>query len=82
MRAMVSEATLKSLHPLEVKTLLHFDRATEFDAQNMEHEIGLKLGQCNQALSWLSAKACIDETRRDERVFYERTELGRWRRTT
>ncbi|MDA3950555.1 MAG: phenylalanine--tRNA ligase subunit alpha [Spirochaeta sp.] len=73
---MVSEATLKSLHPLEVKTLLHFDRATEFDAQKMEHEIGLKLGQCNQALSWLSAKACIDETRRDERVFYERTELG------
>jgi phenylalanyl-tRNA synthetase alpha chain len=76
MRAMVSEATLKSLHPLEVKTLLHFDGDTEFDAAGIEADLGLKLGQCNQAISWLQAKAYIAETRREEHIFYERTDLG------
>lgn len=76
MRAMVSEATLKSLHPLEVKTLLHFDGDVEFDVDRMQRELELNLGQCNQALSWLSAKQCIDETKRETRVLYERTELG------
>ncbi len=76
MRAMVSEATLKSLHPLEVKTLLHYDDSAEFDAARMERELGLKLGQCNQALSWLHAKAYLEETRREEHIFYERTDLG------
>ncbi|MFP4152048.1 MAG: phenylalanine--tRNA ligase subunit alpha [Alkalispirochaeta sp.] len=73
---MVSEATLKSLHPLEVKTLLHVDGEDIFDAERMQNELGLKLGQCNQALSWLSAKGYIEETERELQVFYERTELG------
>ncbi len=76
MPAMVSEATLKSLHPLEIKTLLHYDGTAEFGAAQMERDLGLKLGQCNQALSWLVAKSYLDETRREEHVFYERTELG------
>lgn len=73
---MVSEATLKSLHPLEVKTLLHYDGRAVFDVERMQSDLGLVLGQCNQALSWLEAKGYLEESDRRTETFYERTELG------
>jgi phenylalanyl-tRNA synthetase alpha chain len=76
MARMVSEATLKSLHPLEVRTLLHYDGRAVFDAHRMQSDLGLVLGQCNQALSWLEAKGYLEESDRQTHVFYERTELG------
>lgn len=73
---MVSEATLKSLHPLEVKTLLHYDGRAVFDASRMQVDLGLVLGQCNQALSWLDSKGYLEESQRRTETFYERTDLG------
>lgn len=76
MRPMLSDTTLKSLHPLEVKTLLHVEAGAEFGSELLEKELGFNTGQSNQALSWLSAKNLTQEVRRDTRTFYERTELG------
>ncbi|TVR67677.1 MAG: phenylalanine--tRNA ligase subunit alpha [Spirochaetaceae bacterium] len=73
---MVSEATLKSLHPLEVKALLFYDGRAVFDAARMQKDLGLVLGQCNQAISWLESKGYLEESERHTEVFYERTELG------
>ena len=76
MRVMASDTSRKSLHPLEVKTLLHYDSAAVFGAAEMQASLSLVLGQCNQALSWLSAKGLIEESRRSSSVVYERTALG------
>ncbi len=45
-------------------------------AAMLEEQLGLKLGQCNQALSWLSAKGLIAETERAAETIYEMTDLG------
>ncbi len=76
MPPMVSESELKSLHPLEVKTLLAFPEGEVFDATTMAQKLTLKIGQCNQAVSWLSAKEYLAEERRETHVYYERTPLG------
>lgn len=76
MTAMVSDTALKSLHPLEVKTLLFYDKNAVFDTHSMAADLGLVLGQCNQAVSWLAAKALIEESERSVLLEYERTELG------
>lgn len=73
---MVSEATLRGLHPLEVKAFLHLPPDRPFDAEQMQALAALNLGQSNQAVSWLSAKGFITEVERATVVFYERTELG------
>ena len=73
---MASDTALKSLHPLEVKVLLHYDHRVIFDVDSMQPELGLVVGQCNQALSWLSAKALVEEYDRETVVTYERTPLG------
>ncbi len=76
MTAMVSETALKSLHPLEVKTLLQYDSSAVFDAEAMQSDLNLVVGQCNQALSWLAAKNLVEEADRAVSLSYERTELG------
>ncbi len=76
MPPMVSDATLKNLHPLEVKTLLFYEDGATFDAPRMQVDLGLVLGQCNQALSWLEAKGFLRESQRRTDIFYERTDLG------
>ncbi|HDQ15370.1 MAG TPA: phenylalanine--tRNA ligase subunit alpha [Sediminispirochaeta sp.] len=68
---------VKSLHPLEVKTLRHVKPGEEFDTERLVMELSFNIGQCNQAFSWLAAKGFIEEARRSERVVYELTELGR-----
>jgi phenylalanyl-tRNA synthetase alpha chain len=73
---MISDSTLRSLHPLEVKTLRQFDGSRRFTHQTMVEELGFNTGQANQAVSWLLAKGYIEETKRTPRTLYERTELG------
>ncbi len=68
---------VKNLHPLEVKLLRHVDFGSEITADRIVDELGYKIGQCNQAFSWLSAKGILQETRRKTVVLYELTDLGR-----
>ena len=67
---------IKSLHPLEIRVLVGTRADAEINAATLEATLGLKLGQCNQAISWLDSKGLIDETSRVQSVSYELTELG------
>lgn len=71
------DAILKTLHPLEVKVLRHFGNGAEIGPAGMIDALGFNLGQCNQALSWLSGRSAISEKSRIQRVAYELTDLGR-----
>ena len=71
------ETIAKNLHPLEVKVALGYTADDELTVERVERELGLKAGNGNQALSWLAAKELIAEKRREARVFYELTDLGR-----
>ena len=71
------DALTKTLHPLEVKVLLHFEQGQNITSDAMISALGFNLGHCNQSLSWLSAKGCIVEKSREKRIVYELTELGR-----
>lgn len=73
---MNADDILKSLHPLEVKVLLRYGSNDLFDAPRIQQDAGLNLGQCNQAVSWLTAKGFIEEHERTHRTIYEITELG------
>ena len=68
---------VKNLHPLEVKLLRHVSKGEVITSDRIVKELDYKVGQCNQAFSWLSAKECLLETGRTKRVIYELTELGR-----
>ena len=68
---------VKKLHPLEVRLLRHVRLGQEITADRLVDELGYKVGQCNQAFSWLSAKGCLEESGRVKHVFYELTETGR-----
>ncbi len=68
---------LKSLHPLEIRLLRHVARNEKITTERITTELFYKLGQCNQAFSWLSAKAYIAEMSRYLRTLYEITGTGR-----
>ncbi|MCK4513804.1 MAG: phenylalanine--tRNA ligase subunit alpha [Spirochaetaceae bacterium] len=68
---------LKTLHPLEVRVLLKFDDKIDISPDVVTSEVGLNVGQCNQALSWLLAKGLISETARETRTEFELTDLGK-----
>ena len=67
---------VKNFHPLEVKLLRHVKPGEDISAERIVNELDYKIGQCNQAFSWLSAKGCLKETGRKTIVTYELTELG------
>lgn len=67
---------VKNLHPLEVKLLRHVSKDSRITADSIVAELGYKVGQCNQAFSWLQAKGCLEETSRRTVVSYELTEVG------
>jgi len=71
------DVDVKSLHPLEVKTLRHVKPGEEITTKRLVDELSFKIGQCNQAFSWLAGKGFIDEARRVQTVVYELTELGK-----
>lgn len=68
---------VKNLHPLEVRLLRHVNIGDAISADSLKAELDYKVGQCNQAFSWLVAKGFLEEVSRKNRVFYELTELGR-----
>ena len=55
---------VKNLHPLEVKLLRHVSKGEEITAERIIKELDYKVGQCNQAFSWLSAKESSLRTHR------------------
>lgn len=68
---------VKNFHPLEVRLLRHVSGTEDITAERIVRELDYKVGQCNQAFSWLSAKGCLEETGRKTVVTYELTELGK-----
>lgn len=68
---------VKNLHPLEVRLLRHVALGESITGERIVEELGYKVGQCNQAFSWLSAKGYLIETSRTKGVFYELTDFGR-----
>jgi phenylalanyl-tRNA synthetase alpha chain len=71
------QSTVKNLHPLEIKIILHYKNGDELTIDRVEKELGLKSGNGNQALSWLAGKNIVRELRRTIQCSYELTALGR-----
>lgn len=68
---------VKNLHPLEVKLLRHVSMGESITTERIMSELDYKLGQCNQAFSWLGQKECLKETERVKRTIYELTDYGK-----
>ena len=47
---------VKNLHPLEVKLLRYVNAGEDITEEKIISGLGYKVGQCNQAISWLTAK--------------------------
>jgi phenylalanyl-tRNA synthetase alpha chain len=73
---MSSNIDLKSLHPLEVRVLREHSVGDSITAESLAERLDYKVGQANQALSWLGGKGLVEESGREPRVAYELTELG------
>ncbi len=73
---MATDAAIKSLHPLEVKVLLTFKANIIINSTTLVEKLNFNIGQANQALSWLSGKGFIEEISREQKTYYELTELG------
>ncbi|TVQ28016.1 MAG: phenylalanine--tRNA ligase subunit alpha [Spirochaetaceae bacterium] len=73
---MKTDVDLKGLHPLEVRLLLEFSAGEQITASALSERLGYKVGQANQAVSWLEAKGLLVEAERTTAVGFELTELG------
>ncbi|MDR0645125.1 MAG: phenylalanine--tRNA ligase subunit alpha [Treponema sp.] len=67
---------ITNLHPLEVKILLFYKKDDELSVGRVEKDLDFKIGNGNQALSWLLGKGLVKESRRENATFFELTELG------
>lgn len=74
---MPTDDEIKSLHPLEVTVLRRYREGDLLSAAVLQQDLGLNVGQSNQALSWLAARNSLHEHDRRTVVRYEITELGR-----
>jgi len=70
------DTLIRSLHPLEVRVLLHLADGGTIGTAELESKLGYKTGQANQVVSWLSGKGALEEISRTTSIFYELTELG------
>jgi phenylalanyl-tRNA synthetase, alpha subunit len=68
---------VKNLHPLEVRLLRNVNPGEDITADRLVSSLNYKVGQCNQAFSWLQAKGFVEEVSRTKNVFYELTSVGR-----
>ena len=68
---------VKNLHPLEVRLLRHVSPGEAITSDRLVSELGYKIGQCNQAFSWLTAKGLLSESSREKYTLYELTDTGR-----
>jgi phenylalanyl-tRNA synthetase alpha chain len=71
------QVDLKTLHPLEVRLLRAYPAGERFTPVSAISKLDLNIGQCNQAVSWLTAKGLLDEVERTTTVAYEVTGLGK-----
>jgi phenylalanyl-tRNA synthetase alpha chain len=71
------QSVVKNLHPLEIKIILAYKKGDELTIEKVEKDLGFKPGNGNQALSWLAGKGIVAEIRREGKVFFELTDLGR-----
>lgn len=76
------DTLVKSLHPLEVKILLNFKPGQELTADVLAEKLDYKVGQSNQAFSWLCGKSLAVENGRLKKAYFEITELGRQYRSS
>ncbi|MBN1685516.1 MAG: phenylalanine--tRNA ligase subunit alpha [Spirochaetales bacterium] len=70
------DVDVKNLHPLEVRVLKYLQPGMSVSSDDLVKALGMNVGQCNQALSWLVAKQLTVEDRRDNHIFFELTETG------
>jgi len=77
MRGEKMDIDVRNLHPLEIRLLRHVSPGEPVTAQRLIDELDYKIGQCNQAFSWLTAKGFLEETDRTFRTLFELTDLGR-----
>ena len=68
---------VKNLHPLEVRLLRAVKMGEDITSDSIIKELDYKVGQCNEAFSWLSAKGLISEKSREKYAYYELTETGK-----
>jgi phenylalanyl-tRNA synthetase alpha chain len=71
------QTMVKNLHPLEIRIILAYQKGDELTVEKVEGDLGFKSGNGNQALSWLAAKGLVKEIRREVKLFFELTGLGR-----
>jgi phenylalanyl-tRNA synthetase alpha chain len=71
------QSIVKNLHPLEVRVILSYKKEDELTVEKVEKDLSFKPGNGNQALSWLAGKGIVAETRRETKIFFELTGLGR-----
>lgn len=69
-------ATIKNLHPLEIKIILFYKKGDELFVDKVEKDLNFKSGNGNQALSWLLGKGMVREIRRESTIFFELTDVG------
>lgn len=68
---------VKNLHPLEVRLLRHVKVGEDITSDRLISELDYKVGQCNQAFSWLCNKGFLEEKSRTKRTLFELTKLGK-----
>ena len=68
---------VKNLHPLEVRLLRHVSAGEDITPERIIQDLDYKVGQSNQAFSWLTAKGLVEEKSRSHRISYELTDFGR-----
>ncbi len=68
---------VKNLHPLEVRLLRHVSIGEDITPEAIIRDLDYKVGQSNQAFSWLTAKGFVKEKSRCTKVSYELTDFGR-----
>ena len=68
---------VKNLHPLEIRLLRHVSLGEDITPEAIIDELGYKVGQSNQAFSWLTGKGFVKEKSRSTKVSYELTDFGR-----
>lgn len=70
----------RQLHPLEVQVLRGVTAGEKLTPEEMVSRLGMNLGQCNQAVSWLAGRGFIEEVCRTPKTLYEITGFGREQR--
>ena len=67
---------IKTLHPLEVKTILHYKPYDVISSKSLQDDLGFNIGQANQVINWLAFKKILKIKEKKNLVSYELTAHG------